>query len=132
MLTDAFEYTAGKPILTGIEPSWGEAAGGTSVEVSGQNLTTVTAIFIGGAPLEYMVVVNDELITGETPAHDEGVVDVEASGVGEPSNPLTNGYTYVDSPRIDSIEPIRRIVLRPTRLACLASQTTRRIIKCGS
>ena len=45
-LADAFTYNA-PPTVTGVSPNNGPAAGGTSVTVSGTNLTGATAVHFG-------------------------------------------------------------------------------------
>jgi hypothetical protein len=59
---------------------------------------------VGGAPLADAVVVNATTITGKTPAHGAGAVDVTvANAIGADTEP--GGFTYVAPPAIESIEP---------------------------
>jgi hypothetical protein len=49
ILPSAYQYT-GLPIISGVSPSAGPLAGGTSVSVKGYNLKTVSQVTLGGSP----------------------------------------------------------------------------------
>lgn len=62
--------------VTAISPATGPAAGGTPVQITGMNFTPDTTVTIGGDAVADLVVVSPELITCNTPAHADGVVNV--------------------------------------------------------
>lgn len=92
-LTNAFTYVV-LPTIASINPSSGTAAGNTGFTVTGTNLTGATAVTFGGIAATSVNVVNSTTVTGVSPAHAAGAVDVvitTASG----SATLTNGYTFI-------------------------------------
>jgi len=56
------------PTVSNVSPNRGPDAGGTSVTVTGTNLTGATAVTIGGVAATSVVVVNSTTITATTPA----------------------------------------------------------------
>lgn len=81
------------PTVTSITPATGAAAGGTAVEIKGQNFDDATGGTAGGVALTSFVVVDDETITGVTGAHAAGAVTVAVT------NPVGTGskataFTY--------------------------------------
>lgn len=80
--------------LTSITPSSGTAAGGTGFTLTGTNLTGATGITLGGTAATSVNVVNSTTVTGVTPAHAAGAVDVVIT-VPQGTVTLTNGYTYL-------------------------------------
>ncbi|WP_042035671.1 IPT/TIG domain-containing protein, partial [Aeromonas popoffii] len=81
------------PTLTSAAPSSGPTAGGTSVTLTGTNLTGATAVSFGGTAATGYIVNNATTITATTPAHAAGTVNVVVTTPGG-SATLTNGYTY--------------------------------------
>ncbi|MFE9324952.1 IPT/TIG domain-containing protein [Nocardia sp. NPDC052278] len=90
------------PALSGISPSQGSTAGGTTVTLTGSGLTGVTAVNFGGTPATSFTVNSDAQITAVAPAG-TGFVSVTVTGPGGTSNPVT--YIYVVVPTITSISP---------------------------
>lgn len=83
----------GAPSISGISPSLGVVTGGTSVTLSGTNLSGATAVTFGGAPASSFTVVTDTTITAVTPVHTAGAADVVVTTNGG-SATLVGGYTY--------------------------------------
>jgi hypothetical protein len=71
----------------------GAVAGGTVVEIAGDNLSDVTAVTFGGVAGTALTIVNDEAIRVTTPAHAAGAVNVVVTDP-DGSATKTNGYTY--------------------------------------
>ncbi len=71
---DEFTYTNG-PIVTGVSPRTGPPAGGTSVTITGQQLTGASAVDFGSTPAAAFNVNSATSITATSPAG-AGVVDV--------------------------------------------------------
>jgi hypothetical protein len=100
-LSNAYTYI--EPDLNSVSPTSGPAAGGTSVTLSGSDLTGATSVTFGGVAATSVTVVNDETVTAVTPAHSAGVVDV-AITTPNGSSTLSSAYTYIE-PDLNSISP---------------------------
>jgi len=74
---DQFSYGSSGtgPVLTGISPSSGAAAGGTSVTITGTNFTGATAVNFGTTPATSFTVNSNTSITAVAPAG-MGTVDI--------------------------------------------------------
>ena len=81
------------PTLTQITPPAGSTAGGTTVTLTGTNLTGATAVSFGGTAASAFTVNNATTITATTPVHAAGAVNVVAT-TSNGTATLTNGYTY--------------------------------------
>lgn len=86
--------TATAIALTSISPSSGTASGGTGFTLTGTNLTGATAVTFGGLAATSVNVVNSTTVTGVTPAHAAGAVDVVITAP-QGTATLTGGYTYL-------------------------------------
>ena len=92
------------PTVAGLSTSAGPAAGGTSVTITGTNLTGATSVTFGGTPATGVTVNSATSITATTPAHAAGAVDVAVATAGGTAT-LTGSYTYVAAPTISSVGP---------------------------
>ncbi|STX38799.1 IPT/TIG domain-containing protein [Legionella feeleii] len=81
------------PTLTSISPTTGTTNGGTPFNVNGTGLTNLTSLTFDGLPATNISVIDDTMVSGLTPAHAAGAVDVVATTPGGQAT-LTNGYTY--------------------------------------
>ncbi len=101
---DQFTYIAA-PVVTGISPTNGPAAGGTTVTISGSGFTNATAVKFGTATATVSAI-SDGSITATSPAG-SGTVHVTVTTAGGTST--TSGadqFTYnVAAPAITSIAP---------------------------
>lgn len=80
--------------LTAITPQSGPASGGSGFILSGSGLSGATEVRFDGVPATSINVVDSNTITGVTPAHPDGVVDVVVqTPVGAVT--LANGFTYL-------------------------------------
>lgn len=103
--TNGFTYTVPDPTITMINPSMGVVTGGTSVTITGTELTGVTSVTFGGTAGTNMMVVSDTEITVDTPAGNAGMVDVVITDGTSPDT-ATNGFEYIlPTPSITSIAP---------------------------
>ena len=86
------------PTVTGISPTSGPAAGGTSVTITGTGFTGATVVDFGTTAATGVAVVNDTTITAVSPAG-TGVVDVTVTTPGGTSaiSPADQ-FTYVVAP----------------------------------
>ena len=108
-MADAFTYNApALPTVTGVSPSSGPAAGGTSVTVSGTNLTGATAVDFGTNPGTSISGVTATSLTVTSPAG-TGTVDVTVttpngtSAVNAPSDQFT--YNAPALPTVTGVSP---------------------------
>jgi hypothetical protein len=111
-LTQGFTYTTVSnpaPMLTGISPSSGTAAGGTAVTITGTGFQAGTTVSLGGTPATGVTVVSSTLITATTAAHGAAVVDVVVTNSDTQAGTLTQGFTYTTTsnpaPTVTSISP---------------------------
>jgi hypothetical protein len=86
------------PVINGVTPSTGDAAGGTNVIITGSGFAGITAAsavkFATNNATEYTVV-SDSTIVAKTPAHTAGAVDVVVTNANGASTTGTNKFEYV-------------------------------------
>ncbi len=87
------------PVITGISPSSGTAAGGTSVTITGTSFTGTTGVTIGGAAASNVVVVSDSQITLTTPAGTGPNNSVVVTSPGGISSEMIM-FTYIPVPTV--------------------------------
>ena len=90
------------PTISSVVPNSGPAAGGTSVVITGTDLTGGTVTF-DGVPAT-CTVDSATQITCTSPAHAAGAVDVVVTTLGG-SATSAGGFTYVPAPTISSVVP---------------------------
>lgn len=105
MLPSAFSFNAA-PEVSSVVPGHGEAAGGTSVTITGSAFTSTadTTVTIGGIAAVNVIVVDTSTITCETPAHSAGSADVVVTNRNG-SGTLPGGFIFHAPPDIGSVEP---------------------------
>jgi uncharacterized caspase-like protein len=88
---------APQPTITGVAPSTGTSAGGTSVTISGSNFKDATAVSFAGVAATRFTVESTSSITAMTAAHAAGAADVTVT---TPSGSATAGsaFTYLQQP----------------------------------
>lgn len=108
---DQFVYLAA-PTVASVSPAAGSLAGGTSVTITGSNLTGATVVRFGTTPASNVVVVNAGKITATAPAHDAATVDVIVTTAGGTSAlGARDAYTFVAAPVVSALT--RRAGRRP-------------------
>jgi hypothetical protein len=118
--SNTFGVTANPPTVTGIVPSSGPAAGGTSVTITGTNFTGATGVTIGGTAAASVVVVSSTSITAVTPAGTAGTASVVVTTAGG-SNAANTLFTYIGSQSITFANPGTQTVGTPLMLSATAS-----------
>ena len=93
-VSSAFTYIAA-PVVQLCTPGTGPDTGGTSVTITGLNLTGATSVLFGGAAATN-VVAGASSITCATPSHVAGTVDISVTTPGG-SHTLTGGFVYTVS-----------------------------------
>jgi hypothetical protein len=104
---DQFTYVLPLPTVTGLNPTSGPLAGGTSVVVTGQYLTGAVEVLFGNQAAPSITVNSDSQVTAVSPAASSaGTVEVTVvtpTGVSNPS-PVEE-FTYVAGPTVGGISP---------------------------
>ncbi len=102
--SNAFAFTYGEaPQLVSIAPSLGPTTGGTTVTLTGDNLTGATAVTFGTTAATAVTVVNDTTVTAATPAQAAGVVSVTITTSFGTSTSVD--FTYGVAPALASATP---------------------------
>ena len=85
------------PSISGLNPSSGQKAGGTSVVISGSGFPGTTAVDFGARPATGYTVDNDSQITATASAGTfRTVVDVQVTtAIGTNANTAADDYTYI-------------------------------------
>ena len=101
------QFTYGlPPAVTSISPASGPAAGGTSVVISGDNLTNVIAVDFGGVASPTFSANADGTITAVSPPDAPSTVDITVVTYGGPSpTTLADQFTYFPPPIVASVSP---------------------------
>jgi formylglycine-generating enzyme required for sulfatase activity len=81
------------PTLTSVSPASGPIAGGTTITLTGTNLTGTTSVTVGGAAATNVQVVSATTVTAVTPAGTAGARNVTVTTPGG-SATRTGGFTY--------------------------------------
>jgi len=86
----------------GVWPTSGPIAGGTTVTVTGSDLTGTSAVTFGGIPGTSITVVNPTVVSVVTPEKSAGIVDVVLT---TPAGSITSAdaYTFVKAPTAEPI-----------------------------
>ncbi len=96
------------PVLTSISPSSGTQAGGTTVTVTGKNLTGATAVTFGAVPGTHVTPVSATEVTVVSPAG-TGPVNVSVTTPGGTSTPTSKDtFTYLPgspTPTVTGVSP---------------------------
>jgi parallel beta-helix repeat protein len=88
------------PVVSGVSPSSGPTAGGTSVTISGSHFTGATAVYFGATAATSFMVNSDGSITATSPAGSMGTVDVTVVTAGGTSaTSSSDHFTYVPAAR---------------------------------
>ncbi len=103
---DQFTY-APKPTISGVSPKSGPDTGGTSVTITGTNLTGATLVRFGSKAAASVTVNSATQITATTPAG-TGVVNVSVTTPGGTSAVVAaDQFSYIsaDSPTVSAVSP---------------------------
>jgi hypothetical protein len=93
------------PSVTSVSPISGTTAGGTSVTITGTNLTGATGVTIGGVAATNVVVASATQITATTPAGTAGAASVLVTTPGG-TNAANTLFTYATpAPTVTAIAP---------------------------
>ena len=103
--TGGFTFVAPMPTIASVAPSSGSTLGGTTVTITGANLTGATTATFGGTAVTSLTVISAAQVRVATPAHAAGAVDVAVTTPGGTAT-KTAGFTFVvPPPSIASVAP---------------------------
>jgi hypothetical protein len=105
MLEVLVEDPATTPALVSLSPATGPAAGGTAFTAFGSHLTADCTLSFGGVPAVGLTITAEGTLTGVTPSHAPGTVDLDLT-CGTSHFTLSHGFTYLAAPpKLSSITP---------------------------
>ncbi len=97
------QAVAGTPTVTGISPTTGPHAGGTTVTITGTNFAGASAVKFGGSEATSFTVVSPTSITATSPAG-SGTVDVTVTTPGGTSaTSFADEFTYQAAPQVPTV-----------------------------
>ena len=102
---DQFTYQVPGPAVSNVSPNSGPPAGGTSVTITGSNLSGATAVYFGSTLATQLTNNANGTITVTSPAGTTGAVDVTVVTAGGASaiSPATDQFTYGAAPTISAL-----------------------------
>ncbi len=104
--SSAYTYGASTPAptISGVAPTSGPLAGGTSVVITGTNLTGASAVSFGGTAATSYTVDSATQITAVAPAGSAGAVAVAVTTTGGTAS-ASGAFTYIAAPTITTVAP---------------------------
>ena len=100
----AYVSQSSLPYVSGITPTVGPLAGGTSVTISGSGFTGATAVKFGTTAATNVVVVSPVTITATSPAETAATVNVTVTGSGSTSTTsAADQFTYMAAPAVTGV-----------------------------
>jgi hypothetical protein len=107
----SFTFTGGitnviPPVVTTVSPALGFDSGGTSVTVTGTNLSNTTSVTVGGAAATNVTNVSDTQITFTTPAGTIGTRDLVVTTSGGGPGTASDAFRYIGQPTITDVSPV--------------------------
>lgn len=122
--TGGFTFVAPMPTIASVAPSSGSTLGGTTVTITGTNLTGATGAAFDGAPATSLTVISAAQVRVTTPAHAAGAVDVAVTTPGGTAT-KTTGFTFVvPPPTIASVAPASGSTLGGTTVTITGTNLT--------
>ncbi len=112
--TAGFTFVSGPapaPTVSGVVPSAGPTAGGTTITITGTGYQTGATLTIGGAAATNVAVVSGGRITATTPAGSAGPANVVVTNPDTQTGTLANGFTYQSgtgpnpAPTVSTVSP---------------------------
>ena len=102
---DHFSYEAA-PSVSAISPVAGPLSGGTTVTVTGTNLTGASGVNFGGQLASSYSVISSSQVTATSPANPAGEVDVTVTtGTGTSATIPADEFTYETAPTVAWVSP---------------------------
>jgi YVTN family beta-propeller protein len=104
---DQYTYRLASPTVGSLSPSSGVSSGGTSVVITGTNLSSTSAVYFGGTAASSFTVDSDTQVTAVTRAQTNGTVNVSVTNAAGTSVSVPGSqYTFFSPvPVVTSISP---------------------------
>ncbi len=99
-----FTYVTPAPALSRLSPRTGPTAGGTTVTITGRDLSGATSVRFGSTSATSFHVTSPTTITATSPGRPVGPVNITVTTAGG-SATLDDGYSYVAAPRLSFVDP---------------------------
>ena len=122
--TNLFTYSVPPPTITAVSPKVGATAGGTTLTLTGTNLTGATAVSVGGTPVTSFAITNATTLTAVTPAHAAGPVTIAVTTPAGSVTSSTNLFTYSDPATIAAVSPSTGTTAGGTTIAITGTNFT--------
>ena len=131
--SDHYTY-AGTPTVTGLAPNAGPLGGGTTVTITGTNLSLASAVKFGATDASGVTVVSATKITATAPAAAlAGTVDVTVTTPGGTSaTTAADQYTYTNGPSVAAISPTSGPTAGGTSVTITGANLASAAVKFGS
>lgn len=97
--------SADSPQVTGLNPTSGPTAGGTTVVITGSNLADVTEVYFGGAPATIVGDPTDTRLVVTTPANPAGFTDVLLVTDDSDAERVDDAFLYIAPPTVGTVNP---------------------------
>ncbi|MFM7808086.1 MAG: IPT/TIG domain-containing protein, partial [Planctomycetota bacterium] len=97
VLLDWGDCPVDPPTISGVSPSSGPTAGGTTITITGTALTNTSAVTVRGNAATSVVVVSDTTVTAVTPPGSVGAANVQVTTLGGTAT-ISGGFTYGNAP----------------------------------
>ncbi len=108
VLTDGYTYEADPaPTIASVDPTSGSSNGGTEVLISGSNFNSSASVRFGNEYVSYYdktISEDGTWMSVDTPAHATGTVDVTVRNPDGQAAVLSDAYTYVSAPVVETTE----------------------------
>jgi hypothetical protein len=103
---DQFTYTTTPAHVTGINPTFGTFAGGTSVTITGSGFLGATGVQFGTTAAAAMTIGSDTQITATSPAGSPGTVPITVTNrAGQSDINTAPRFTYISPPTVTGVSP---------------------------
>ena len=122
-INDFFNFV---PTITTINPNTGILAGGTTITITGTNLTDTSSVTVDGVAATGVTVVSGTSVTCNTPAGSAGAKTITVTTPGG-SVSLSSAFTYTNIslfPTITSINPTSGVLAGGTTLGITGTNLT--------
>ncbi|MBC6981447.1 S-layer family protein, partial [Caulobacter sp. 17J80-11] len=102
----SFNVLEAAPTVTSISPTAGPTSGGTTVVITGTNLSGATAVVFGATAATAYTINSATQITATAPAGSAGTVDVRVTTAGGTSaTSAADQFTFIAAPTVTSLSP---------------------------
>ena len=99
-----FTYVTPAPSLSQLSPRTGPTAGGTTVTLTGSNLSGATSVRFGSTGATSFRVISPTTITAVSPGRPTGPVNITVTTAGGAAT-LDDAFSYVAAPRLSFVDP---------------------------